>query len=288
MKQIVKAIFTTALCLCLISSCHLIDFEEGCFYTGDVKVIFDWQHLNTRAEKPDIMQTVFYPDNSVLASYPLSGDTLLTGLAAANHAVLTYNHPQGITFYEMDCPCSAYATLVTYTHDSKVYTTNVPALYAAKKEIAIPAFERTECVLVPRPCFQQVFIDFVIIRRNVDTAIENLTGELSGVATRYSFGDMQAMQSQASLPFKSKEVTADKYSTAMCVLGMCPEVSKNIDIHLSLAGDRDYYQNLDLTGVFENFTAPAIYLTIEVYLSNVGISLSIADWCTGEGGHIDI
>lgn len=288
MKQIVKTIFTTALCLCLISSCHLIDFEEDCFYTGDVKVVFDWQHLNTGNEKPDIMQTVFYPDNSALASYLLSGDTLLNGLAAANHEVLTYNRPQGITFHEMDCPCSAYASLATYIQDSKAYTTNAPALYAAQRDIVIPAFGGTECVLAPKPCFQQVFIDFVIIRRNVDTAIESLTGELSGVATRYSFGDMQAMQSQASLSFNSKEVTTDKYSIAMCVLGMCPGVSKNIDIHLSLAGDRDYVQNLDLTGVFENFTAPAIYLTIEIYLSNAGISLSIADWRTGEGGNIDI
>ncbi len=288
MKQIVKTIFTTVLCLSLVSSCNLIDFEEDCFYTGDVEVIFNWQLLHKGDEKPDLMQTIFYPDNSALASYLLSGDTLLTGLAAANHEVLAYNRPQGITFHETDCSCSAYASLDTYTNAGKIYTQNAPKLYAAKREILVPAFERTQCVLAPKPCFQQVFIDFVIIRRNVDTVIESLTGELSGVATSYSFGDMQAMPNEAHLAFTTKETETDNYAAAMRILGMCPGVSRNLDISLSLAGDRDYRQILDLTGVFENFTAPAIYLTIEIYLTNAGISLSIADWRTGEGGNIDI
>lgn len=290
MKKLVKTIFTTVLCLSLVSACNLIDFEEDCFYTGDVEVIFNWQQLHKGDGKPDLMQTIFYPDNSALASYLLSGDTLLTGLAATNHEVLTYNRPQGISFHETDCPCTAYAAINTYTDAGKVYTQNAPKLYAAKREILIPAFERTQCVLALKPCFQQVFIDFVIIRNNTDAGIESLTGELSGVATGYSFGDMQAMQSQAYLGFGAKETETetDKYAAAMRVLGMCPGVSKNLDIHLSLAGDRDYRQNLDLTGVFENFTTPAIYLTIEIYLTNAGISLSIADWRTGEGGNIDI
>ena len=288
MKKLVKTIFTTVLCLSLVSACNLIDFEEDCFYTGDVEVIFNWQQLHKGDEKPDLMQTIFYPDNSALTSYLLSGDTLLTGLAAANHEVLAYNRPQGITFHETDCPCSAYASLDTYTNQGKVYTQNAPKLYAAKREILVPAFERVQCLLAPKPCFQQVFIDFVIIRQNVDTPIESLTGELGGVATGYSLGDMRAMPNEAHLAFTTKETETDNYAAAMRILGMCPGVSRNLDISLSLAGDRDYRQILDLTGVFENFTAPAIYLTIEIYLTNAGISLSIADWRTGEGGNIDI
>jgi len=288
MKKTVKILFSTVLCLSLVSGCSMIDFSEDCSYTGDVEVIFDWERLLDGDQKPGLMQTVFYPGNSALSSFMLAGDTLLKGLAATRHDVLSYNHPAGITFHETDCPCTAYATAGTYTKDGKSYVTNVPALYAAKTDIVIPAFEGTRCVLTPQPCFQQVFISFVIIRSNVDAEVESLSGELGGVATMYSLGDMAAMQSEASLSFEGKQTAEDNYHTALRVLGMSPAASKGLDVHLLLDNGDNYRQSLDLTGVFENFTAPAIYLTIEIYLSHAGITLSIADWYTGEGGNIEL
>jgi len=288
MKKILKSVFGAMLCMGLISSCGMIDFSEDCSYKGDVKIIFDWQCLPEGDEKPDIMQTTFYPDNGLLSSYQLAGDTILTGLAATRHEVLSFNQLKGISFHETDCHCTAYAEIETYTKDGKIYVDNAPDLYAAKQSIQIPAFGNVECILTPRPCYQQVFVDFVIIRNNVDAEIESLSGELSGVATMYSFGEMEAMQSDAFLPFEGKLVTEDKYHTAMQMLGLHPSVSNYLDIYLSLTDDKGYSQSLDLTGVFKNFTARQMYLTIEIRLSNLGISLSIADWYTGGGGNIEI
>ncbi len=287
MNHLFKTMFSAILCLWL-SGCSLIDFEEDCFYTGDVEVLFDWQKLLEGDNRPDMMQTIFYPDNSALSSYLLTGDTLLTGLAATRHDVLSVNPAENISFHDTDCPCTAYASLRTYTEGSKTYTVNAPALYAAKRDIMILAFERVTCLLEPKPCFQQVFIDFVIIRNNEETEVEALTGELSGIATKYSFGDMQPGGGAASLAFDAKEAQRDKYRTAMRVLGISRNVSNMLDIGLLLDDGRQYAQRLDLSEILAGFTAPAIYLTIEIYLSNAGISLSIADWRLGEGGHIEL
>lgn len=271
-----------------LGGCNLIDFEEDCSYRGDVRVIFDWQHLIEGDDRPEEMFTTLYPDNSALSSYLLTGDTLLTSLAATRHDVLAYNRPENITFHDTDCPCTAYAALSTYTQDEKAYTVNAPALYAARRDITIPAFGETDCVLTSKPCFQQVYIDFVVIRSNMDEGVENLSGELSGVATRYSLDGMQAMEGEAILPFGTQKTGTDKYLAAMRCLGISAQAANLLDIELLLTGGSRYESRLDITHLLENFTAPTIYLTIEIRLSHLGVSMSIADWYTGEGGHIEL
>jgi len=272
----------------------MIDFSEDCFYTGNVNVLFDWKYLPEGDEKPELMGTFFYPDNSGYSSYWISKDTLIEGLAADYHQVLAFNRVEGVSIYETDCPCTAYAQMDIYTKNGKTYSTNVPAMYAAKREIQVSAFETTECLLVPKPCYQQVFIDFIIIRENIDTQITALTGELGGISIKYSFSEMKGIRSEALLPFTGNETAKDTWHTALKVFGMNPKeagqakISNKLNINLVLSNQTIYDANIDLTSVFENFTSPEIYLKLEIRLSSIGISLSIADWYTGEGGDIDL
>lgn len=294
MKTILKILFSTMLCVSLNSGCSMIDFSEDCFYTGNVNVLFDWKYLPEGDEKPELMGTFFYPDNSGYSSYWISKDTLIEGLAADYHQVLAFNRVEGVSIYETDCPCTAYAQMDIYTKNGKTYSTNVPAMYAAKREIQVSAFETTECLLVPKPCYQQVFIDFIIIRENIDTQITALTGELGGISIKYSFSEMKGIRSEALLPFTGNETAKDTWHTALKVFGMNPKeagqakISNKLNINLVLSNQTIYDANIDLTSVFENFTSPEIYLKLEIRLSSIGISLSIADWYTGEGGDIDL
>jgi len=293
MKQLLKTTLFCILCLWL-GSCSMIDFSEDCNYTGDVKVLFNWQNLPNGDKKPERMQTIFYPDNGLLSSYQLAGDTLLTGLPATQHEVLSFNQPEGLTFHETDCPCTAYAKADTYTKNGKTYAGNAPGLYAAKTNIVIPVSERAQCVLSPESCTRQVVIDFVIPDNGTVLNVEDISGEISGVQTSYLFMNMEAMLSDADMEYSTIQVQLGIFRSSSRVFGMNPEkVDGNktdniLAIGLTLSNGTYHQSTLNLTRQFDGFVERIIHITLEVWIRYAGIEVGVANWYTAEEDNIEI
>jgi hypothetical protein len=300
MKTIFKTIIIPLACCMFLASCSLVDFSEDCTYYGDVKIRFDWSGLLKGDTKPDKMQTTFYGKNVANQMeaghayiYTLQGDTLLNDIAEGSYNILSCNPADGISLSNQKGNITA--SLPVYRENNKSYTIQAPVLYAGKEKITVQPFETSLLKLQPESCIQQIGIDFVIIRENLDREVISLSGELSGVSTGYSLSGMSPLEAYASLAFKSIRQQENNFNSKLNVFGLSANVMDNdsgianmLNVSLLLSGGTVYSQDIDLTDTFYGFTSPAIHLTVEIRLSALGINISLTDWYFVDQGEIEI
>lgn len=293
MKRIFKTILIALTAICILNGCSLVDFSEDCTYYGDVEIRYDWSGLLKGDTKPGEMQSVFYATGNNAASYShtLRGDTILTGIEEGQYTVLSYNPAEGLTFSEQ---AGKTVSLPVYRENNKSYTIQAPLLYAAWADILVQPFETSSCKLVPVSCIQQVMIDFVLIKENLDSEVISLSGELDGVSTSYNLQDMVMGESFACLPYKSIKQPDNNFGANMRVFGLGANSTglittpNNLGVSILLSDGITYTETIDLTDTFYGFTSPAIHLTVEIRLSALGMNISLTDWYTVDQGKVEI
>ncbi|MBB4035427.1 hypothetical protein GGR21_001320 [Dysgonomonas hofstadii] len=59
-------------------------------------------------------------------------------------------------------------------------------------------------------------------------------------------------------------------------------------MHLQLSNGSSYSSQIDLTGQFDSFLSPVIYIAMEIRLGLMGMETIVTGWETGEEGDIEI
>lgn len=297
MKSIKKIrLIVSLICSMLMASCNLIDFSEDCTYYGDVEIKPDWSGLaqdDTRPALTDIY--LLSPQRNY--SYQISADTLVTDVQAVSYKLLAFNSYglENISFSGMDCPNTAKAELATFEDRDRFYTVQAPALYAANTDMTVIPFERVVSELVLKSATRQINIDFMVID-NSGIGVRSINGELSGIAYKYGFKQLDALESAAWLAFETKR-NADKsnmFSSTMKVFGVNPDkqseerIDNLLDIALETSSGNTYRETIDLTNVFNGFTTRIINITIEIRLGLMGMEVAITGWNVSDGGIIEL
>lgn len=284
------------ICCMLMASCNLIDFSEDCTYYGDVEIRPDWSGLaqdDTRPALTDIY--LLSPQRNY--SYQISADTLVTDVQAVSYKLLAFNSYglENILFSGMDCPNTAKAELATFEDRDRLYTLQAPALYAANTDLTVIPFESVVSEPVLKPATRQINIDFVVID-NLGIGVNSINGELSGIAYKYGFKQLDALKSAAWLAFETKR-NADKsnvFSSPMTVFGANPDkqsegkIDNLLDITLETSSGNTYRETIDLTNIFSGFTTRIINITIEMRLGLMGMEVAITGWNVSDGGIIEL
>lgn len=284
----------SAICCILLSSCNWIDFSENCTYYGNVEIKPDWSGLTDAETKPSLTD-IYFLSPQVNSRYQISADTLVKDVQAVTYKVLALNsyNLTDIHFEGMDCPETAKAELETYQKDQKLYTVQAPTLYAANTNLTVPAFETVVCEPVLQSAVRQVYIDFVVVD-NTNTGVNTIGGELSGIAYRYGFKQLEQLESSAWLAFGSERNTekSNVFSSYLKVFGVNPDkqASNKIDnllgIHLQMSDGSAYRKTIDLTDIFSGFTTRVIHISIQIRLALMGMEVEVTGWNVSDGGSI--
>lgn len=292
MKKI-RILFSVISCMLLVS-CTLIDFSEDCTYTGSVEVKFDWTNLLEGDKIPHLMDTRFYGQSIPHFGYLLGGDTLLSEIPAGRYEVTAFNQAEGLEFAGLENTETAKALLPITEKEGKLYIIQTPLLYAANTNVQVLADQTSSCQLNPKSCIRQVFINFIVIKDGFDSDVESISGELSGVATGYSFSQMEAVRSSAILPFTSRKITYNNLLAELRVFGMNPdeeglsEITKDLELSVCMEDNQVFSEQFNLTEIFKDFRSASIYLTLEIRLTAMGMKISITDWYTVDQGVIEL
>ena len=297
MKSIKKIrLIVSLICSMLMASCNLIDFSEDCTYYGDVEIKPDWSGLAQNDTRPALTDIyLLSPQRNYM--YSITSDTLVTDVQAVSYKLLAYNSYglENISFSGMDCPNTAKAELSTSEENGRLYTFQAPALYAANTDLTVIPFERVVSEPVLKPATRQINIDFMVID-NSGVGVTSINGELSGIAYKYGFKQLDALESAAWLAFETKR-NAEKsnmFSSTMKVFGVNPDkqsegrIDNLLDIALQTSDGNIYKESIDLTGVFSGFTTHIIHITIEIRLGLIGMNVEVAGWNVSDGGIIEL
>ncbi len=284
------------ICCMLMASCNLIDFSEDCTYYGDVELKPDWSVLAKDETKP-LLTDIYLLSPQRNYTYSITSDTLVTGIQAVSYKVLTCNAYglENISFSGMDCPNTAQAELSTSEKGSRLYTVDAPALYAANADLTVIPFERVVSEPVLKPATRQINIDFVVVD-NSGVGVSSINGELSGIAYKYGFKQLDALGSSAWLAFGSvrNEEKANVFSSDLKVFGVNPNkqatdwIDNLLDIALQTSDGNIYKESIDLTNVFSGFTTRIIHITIQIRLGLMGMSVEVTGWDVSDGGTIEL
>ncbi len=296
METIFKTTIIPLACCMLLASCSLADFSEDCTYYGEVETKPDRTALAKDETKP-LLTDIYLLSPQRNYTYSITSDTLVTGIQAVSYKVLACNAYglENISFSGMDCPETAQAELSTYEKDGKLYTVPAPALYAANTDLRVIPFERVVCEPVLKPATRRINIDFAVVD-NSGVGVSSINGELSGIAYRYSFKQLDALESSAWLAFGSvpNEEKTNVFSSSLKVFGVNPgkqaagRIDNLLDIALQTSDGNIYKESIDLTGVFSGFTTSIIHITIEIRLGLMGMSVEVTGWDVSNGGNIEL
>lgn len=297
MKSIKKIrLIVSLICSMLMASCNLIDFSEDCTYYGDVEIKPDWSGLAQNDTRPALTDIyLLSPQRNYM--YSITSDTLVTDVQAASYKLLAYNSYglENIRFSGMDCPNTAKVELNTSEDNGRLYMVQAPALYAANTDLTVIPFERVVSEPVLKPATRQINIDFIVID-NSGVGVSSINGELSGIAYKYGFKQLDALESAAWVSFETKR-NADKsnmFSSTMKVFGANPDkqsekrIDNLLDIALEASSGNTYREAIDLTNVFNGFTTRIINITIEIRLGLMGMEVAITGWNVSDGGIIEL
>lgn len=286
----------SVICCMLMASCNLIDFLEDCTYYGDVEIRPDWPALAKDETKP-LLTDIYLLSSQRNYTYSITSDTLVTGIQAVSYKVLACNTYglENISFSGMDCPETAQAELRTTEENGRLYTIQAPALYAANTDLTVIPFERVVSEPVLKPATRQINIDFVVID-NSGVGVSSINGELSGIAYKYGFKQLDAPESSAWLAFGSvrNEEKSNVFSSGLKVFGVNPDkqardrIDNLLDIALQTSDGNIYKESIDLTGVFNGFTTRIIHITIEIRLGLMGMQVEVTGWDVSDGGIIEL
>ncbi len=295
MKRIINIIILFACCMLLIS-CNLIDFSEDCTYYGEVEIRPDWSALAKDETKP-LLTDIYLLSPQHNYTYSITADTLVTGIQAVSYKVLACNAYglENISFSDMDCPETAQAELSTSEKDGRLYTFQAPALYAANTNLTVIPFERVVGEPVLKPATRQINIDFVVVD-NSGVGVRAISGELSGIAYKYGFKQLDAPESSAWLAFDTEinEEKSNVFSSSLKIFGVNPDkqatdrIDNLLDIALQTSDGNIYKESIDLTNVFNGFTIRIIHITIEIRLGLMGMNVEVTGWDVSDGGTIEL
>lgn len=297
MKSTIKTgLILSLICCLLMASCNLIDFSEDCTYYGDVELKPDWSALANDETKP-FLTDIYLLSPQHNYTYSITSDTLVTGIQAVSYKVLACNAYglDNISFSGMDCPNTAQAELSTWEENDRLYTLQAPALYAANADLTVIPFERVISEPVLKPAIRQINIDFVVVD-NLGVGVSSINGELSGIAYKYGFKQLDELGSSAWLAFGSvpNEEKSNVFSSSLKVFGMNPDkqatskIDNLLDIALQTSDGNIYKESIDLTNVFSGFTTRIIHITIEIRLGLMGMSVEVTGWNVSDGGTIEL
>ncbi|WP_303894126.1 hypothetical protein [Dysgonomonas mossii] len=284
------------ICCMLMASCNLIDFSEDCTYYGDVEIRPDWSAL-AKDETKSLLTDIYLLSPQRNYTYSITSDTLVTGIQAVSYKVLAFNSLglDNISFSGMDCPETAQAQLSTSEKGGRLYTVDAPALYAANTDLMVISFEKVVSEPVLKPATRQINIDFVVVD-NSGVGVSSINGELSGIAYKYGFRQLDAPESSAWLSFDSKPDSEKKnlFSSSLKVFGVNPDkqatdrIDNLLDIALQTSDGNIYKESIDLTNVFSGFTTRIIHITIQIRLGLMGMSVEVTGWDVSDGGIIEL
>lgn len=284
------------ICCMLMASCNLIDFSEDCTYYGEVEIKPDWSALAKDETKP-LLTDIYLLSPQPNYTYSITSDTLVTGIQAVSYKVLACNvyGLENISFSGMDCPETAQAELRTTEENGRLYTLQAPALYAANADLTVIPFERVVSEPVLKPATRQINIDFVVVD-NSGVGVSSINGELSGIAYKYGFKQLDAPESSAWLAFGSvrNEEKSNIFSSSLKVFGVNPDKQATgrtdnlLDIALQTSDGNIYKESIDLTGVLNGFTTRIIHITIEIRLGLMGMNVEVTGWDVSDGGIIEL
>jgi hypothetical protein len=284
------------ICCLLMASCNLIDFSEDCTYYGDVEIRPDWSVLAKDETKP-LLTDIYLLSPQRNYTYSITADTLVTGIQAVNYKVLACNayELENVTFSGMDCPETAQAELSTWEKNGRLYTLQAPALYAANTDLTVVPFERVVSEPVLKPATRQINIDFVVVD-NSGVGVSSINGELSGIAYKYGFKQLDALGSSVWLAFGSvrNEEKANAFSSGVKVFGVNPDkqatskIDNLLDIALQTSDGNIYKESIDLTNIFNGFTTRIIHITIQIRLGLMGMNVEVTGWNVSDGGTIEL
>lgn len=294
-RNYLKWILSLVCCL-LMASCNLIDFSEDCTYYGDVEIRPDWSVLPNDETKP-LLTDIHLLSPQRNYTYSITSDTLVTGIQAVSYKVLACNTYglENISFYGMDCPETAQAGLSTYEKNGRLYTLQAPALYAANTDLTVVPFERVVSEPVLKPAVRQINIDFVVVD-NSGVGVSSINAELSGIAYKYGFKELDELESSAWLAFGSvrNEEKANAFSSGVKVFGVNPDkqatskIDNLLDIALQTSDGNIYKESIDLTNIFNGFTTRIIHITIQIRLELMGMNVEVTGWNVSDGGTIEL
>lgn len=284
------------ICCMLMASCNLIDFSEDCIYYGDVEIRPDWPALAKDEAKP-LLTDIHLLSPQRNYTYSITADTLVTGIQAVSYKVLACNvyGLENIRFSGMDCPNTAKVELSTYEKDGRLFTVDAPALYAANVDLTVIPFEKVVSEPLLKPAIRQINIDFVVVD-NSGVGVNSINGELSGIAYKYGFKQLDELGSSAWLAFGSvpNEEKSNVFSSGLKVFGVNPDkqaterMDNLLDIALQTSDGNTYKESIDLTGVLNGFTTRIIHITIEIRLGLMGMKVEVTGWDVSDGGIIEL
>ncbi len=284
------------ICCMLMASCNLIDFSEDCTYYGDVELKPDWSVLAKDETKP-LLTDIYLLSPQRNYTYSITSDTLITGIQAVSYKVLAFNSHglENIAFSGMNCSETAQAELSTSEKGGRLYTVDAPALYAANTDLAVIPFEKVVSEPALKPATRQINIDFVVVD-NTNIGVNAISGELSGIAYKYSFKQSDELGSSAWLAFGSvpNEEKSNVFSSDLKVFGVNPDkqatdrIDNLLDIALQTSDGNIYEESIDLTNVFSGFTTRIIHITIQIRLGLMGMSVEVTGWDVSDGGTIEL
>lgn len=295
MIRIFKITILSACCI-FLASCSLINFSEDCTYCGDVEIRPDWTKLMPDDIKPALTD-IYLLSPQHTYSYGITSDTLVKDVPAVNYKALAFNSHglAGISFSGMDCPNTAKAELETCEKNGRLYTIQAPAFYTANTGMKVIPFETVICEPVLQSAARRINIDFVVTG-NADMGVSSINGELSGMAYKYGFRELDALEAAAWLAFPSvrSEEKGNLFSSCLKVFGVNPDkqgagsIDNLLEIALQTTDGNTFCETVSLTDIFSGFTARSIHITIQVRISLMGIEVSVTDWSTGQEDHIDL
>ncbi|MBF0647994.1 hypothetical protein IR083_04095 [Dysgonomonas sp. GY75] len=284
------------ICCILLASCNLIDFSEDCTYYGDVEIKPDWSALAEDETKP-LLTDIYLLSPQRNYTYSITADTLVTGIQAVSYKLLACNSYglDNISFSGMDCPNTAKAELATFEDRGRLYTVQAPALYTANTDLTVIPFESVVSEPVLKSATRQINIDFVVID-NTDMGVSSISGELSGIAYKYGFKPLDALESSAWLAFSSvcNEERINVFSSGLKVFGVNPDkqaverIDNLLDIALQTSDGNIYRESIDLTNIFNGFTTRMIHITIEIRLGLMGMNVEVTGWDISDDGSIEL
>lgn len=157
------------------------------------------------------------------------------------------------------------------------------------------SFEKVVSEPVLKPATRQINIDFVVVD-NSGVGVSSINGELSGIAYKYGFRQLDAPESSAWLSFDSKPDSEKKnlFSSSLKVFGVNPDkqatdrIDNLLDIALQTSDGNIYKESIDLTNVFSGFTTRIIHITIQIRLGLMGMSVEVTGWDVSDGGIIEL
>lgn len=267
------------------ASCSLIDFSEDCIYPGRLEIRPDWSGLAQGDTKPPVCNIYLSTENANPAVIELENDTVIEDFPAGYYRVLAFNTQglEDITFSGTET-----AGLHTWEKEGRLYTPQVPTLYVARTDIKVNSFETAVCRPVMRNAARKVNINIVVTDMDMNSDIDNISGELSGISYQYSFSTMDELRSSAWLPFITTRTGSNSdsnvFASGFKVFGVNPDKNKSdktdnlLELHIKMADGDAYTKQVDLTDIFNGFTARVINITLELRPALLDMEVVVTGW----------